>query len=118
MLDGLKSTFTRKRIEQSDIHRRLNSVYPDAPQWWFIVLFLLALAMDFGALTDHVPEAPKWVHLSIIVLMLVTSHHLWGSFNPHSSGGHNDRCYRQYYHIECHWRTHRRLCRSRQCFSC
>jgi hypothetical protein len=65
ILDGLKSTFTRKRTEQSDIHRRLNSVYPDAPQWWFIVLFLLALAMAFGALTVHVPEAPKWVQLSV-----------------------------------------------------
>jgi fatty acid desaturase len=59
-------------VRYCDIHRRLNSAYPDAPQWWFAALFLLAFAMAFGALTVYVPEAPKWV-LALRFLILTFS---------------------------------------------
>lgn len=37
------------------------SVYPEVPQWWYIVVFILSTIMAFVALTIYVPEAPKWV---------------------------------------------------------
>jgi hypothetical protein len=54
----------RSEAKATDIHSRLIRVYPEVPQWWYAIVFLVSFALAFAALIIYVPEAPKWVRYS------------------------------------------------------
>jgi hypothetical protein len=60
---GLKSVFSRRyRLQQqADLHNRMMREYPEAPQWWYALLFVISFALAAGALSKWLPEAPIWV---------------------------------------------------------
>jgi hypothetical protein len=63
MLDAIQNTFQPKRRKEqiTDIHFKLISKYPEVPQWWYVVVFLISFVLAFVGLLIYVPEAPKWV---------------------------------------------------------
>ena len=65
MIDGIKKSFHTKGRGQgvTDIHYQLISKYPEVPHWWYVVVFVVSLAMAFAGLTIYVSDAPKWVFL-------------------------------------------------------
>ena len=60
----------RKSLKDNhDIHSRLMAHYPEAPQWWFIVLGLVAFGMAIGAVRGWDTKLPVW---GLIVALLIS----------------------------------------------
>lgn len=64
---ALWAGFRRARVEDDDIHSKLMRTYPEAPDWWYLVVVLLSIGMaivaievrrshnsSFRSLTDHI----------------------------------------------------------------
>jgi OPT family small oligopeptide transporter len=59
--------------DADDIHLKLMSVYPEVPQWWYIVIFLVNLALAIGAIRGYPTQMPVWSLFLALLLSIVLS---------------------------------------------
>jgi OPT family small oligopeptide transporter len=61
----------RSLSEQPDVHARLMSRYPQVPDWWYVVMFLVTFV--FGVITIEVwhTEMPVWAFVLSLIIALV-----------------------------------------------
>ena len=50
--------FKAARDQEPDIHLMLMKNYPEAPEWWYAALFLLAVALGLGGILGYDSELP------------------------------------------------------------
>jgi OPT family small oligopeptide transporter len=57
--------------DRQDIHSRMMSKYPEAPDWWFIAVFILTLVIAIVCVKVYPVNIPVWFLFVIIGLSLV-----------------------------------------------
>ncbi|PLW16948.1 hypothetical protein PCANC_13911 [Puccinia coronata f. sp. avenae] len=57
----------------SDVHCRLMSVYPEVPQWWFMIIGIIATGMSIFSIVYYETQMPVWglVFAFAIALVLI-----------------------------------------------
>lgn len=63
--------FKAARNQGDDIHMRLMRKYPEAPDWWFAVLFLAMTAMAFAAVLAYPTHLTWWGFILAIIISFV-----------------------------------------------
>ncbi|KAI6101091.1 OPT oligopeptide transporter protein-domain-containing protein [Pisolithus croceorrhizus] len=67
--------------EQPDIHARLMSVYPQVPDWWYLVLFVIMFALGVVSFEVWPTYLPVWAFVvALLIGMLACISHLSESF--------------------------------------
>ncbi|KAF7313426.1 OPT oligopeptide transporter [Mycena chlorophos] len=69
--DIIRRTHSNLKLER-DVHARLMSVYPEAPQWWFAVLGAISILFIFIAIGLS-PDAGLPVWAAILAILVATS---------------------------------------------
>ncbi|KAH8896634.1 OPT family small oligopeptide transporter [Thozetella sp. PMI_491] len=68
--------FRTARNQEPDIHMKMIKKYDEAPDWWYLVLFVLALGLGFATCAAYDSQLPWWgfiiANLLAIVFMLPT----------------------------------------------
>ncbi|KAI8981836.1 OPT family small oligopeptide transporter [Mycotypha africana] len=59
------------RQKNDDIHAKLMDSYKEVPDWWYAVLFVIALALSFVTVICFPSDMPWWSLIIAIVLALV-----------------------------------------------
>ncbi|KAJ7626771.1 small oligopeptide transporter [Mycena rosella] len=57
--------------EQPDIHARLMSVYPQVPEWWYLILFLSMFALGIISIEVWPTQMPVWAFVLALVISFV-----------------------------------------------
>lgn len=72
-VDLYKSLFKRKGAYEGydDPHTRMMSKYPEAPDWWFLVIFAITIAIAIVCLKVYPMETPVWFLFVIVGLSIV-----------------------------------------------
>ncbi|KAK7932488.1 OPT family small oligopeptide transporter [Apiospora marii] len=63
--------FKAARNQEPDIHLRLMKKYQDAPDWWYLMLFVGSIAMGLGTVLGYNSQLPWWAFFVSILLALV-----------------------------------------------
>ncbi|TLD38096.1 small oligopeptide transporter [Venturia nashicola] len=63
--------FKAARNQEPDIHMKLMSKYPDAPDWWYGALFVVAVALGLATTLGFPSQLPWWAFFFSIILGLV-----------------------------------------------
>ncbi|KAG0167683.1 hypothetical protein DFQ28_010237 [Apophysomyces sp. BC1034] len=63
--------FKNARQESDDIHARLMDAYPEVPDWWYAVLFVIALGLSFVTIVLWPSDMPWWALIVAVVLALI-----------------------------------------------
>ncbi|CUM64838.1 uncharacterized protein PRCAT00002453001 [Priceomyces carsonii] len=50
---------------------RMNSVYPEAPEWWFLIVFFSALACGIASIRGYETDTPVWALFFALFFSLV-----------------------------------------------
>ncbi|KAJ7691331.1 OPT oligopeptide transporter, partial [Mycena rosella] len=58
----------RNLHEQPDIHARLMSVYPQVPEWWYLILFLSMFALGIISIEVWPTQMPVWAFVLALVI--------------------------------------------------
>lgn len=56
------------RNQEPDIHLKLMQKYPDAPDWWYIALFLASVALGLGTALGFDSQLPWWAFFVSVIL--------------------------------------------------
>ncbi|EPS39632.1 hypothetical protein H072_6564 [Dactylellina haptotyla CBS 200.50] len=56
------------RNQEDDIHMKLMKKYKDSPEWWYVVLFLIMLAMAFASVLAYDTGLKWWAFIISIIL--------------------------------------------------
>jgi len=59
------------RDQEPDIHMKLMKKYVEAPDWWYLALFLAALALGLGTALGYDSQLPWWTFLISILLATI-----------------------------------------------
>ncbi|KAF9547798.1 hypothetical protein EC957_007744 [Mortierella hygrophila] len=61
------------RLENEDIHSRLMRVYPEVPDWWYLSLFIISLALSFVAciVYDYMPWWAVFLAMAIAIFFVL-----------------------------------------------
>ncbi|KAJ7691304.1 OPT oligopeptide transporter protein-domain-containing protein [Mycena rosella] len=54
--------------EQPDIHARLMSVYPQVPEWWYLILFLSMFVLGIISIEVWPTQMPVWAFVLALVI--------------------------------------------------
>ncbi|KAG8699351.1 hypothetical protein FRC08_005363, partial [Ceratobasidium sp. 394] len=73
---GFKSLIRRKdpRQDNKDVHNRLMAVYPEAPEWWYACLLLVAIALGLVAILaypTHTTVGALFMGLALALVFIV-----------------------------------------------
>ncbi|EJD55068.1 OPT-domain-containing protein [Auricularia subglabra TFB-10046 SS5] len=69
MLNGIKNM----RVEKDDIHAKLMRSYPEVPDWWYAVVFVVFFALAIVAVEHWDTGVPVWaLLLALIIAILYT----------------------------------------------
>ncbi|KAF3917703.1 hypothetical protein AA313_de0210203 [Arthrobotrys entomopaga] len=63
--------FRAARNQEDDIHMKLMKKYKDSPEWWYLVLFVVMLAMAFASVLAWDTGLDWWAFILSIVLAAV-----------------------------------------------
>ena len=102
---GFKGLFSKKHRDKyyTDVHNRLMRAYPETPQWWFVALYVTALALAAFALRKFLPDTPIWVSLSYKVELTSGSWVCLRNFDrAPCTNGHNRFSHWLVGPVECH----------------
>lgn len=50
--------FKTARNQEPDVHLRLMRNYPEAPEWWYAVLFLVSIALGLAGVLGYNSQLP------------------------------------------------------------
>lgn len=59
------------RNQEPDIHMRLMAKYQDAPEWWYLTLFVISLALGLATALGYDSQLPWWAFFVAILLAIV-----------------------------------------------
>lgn len=59
------------RNQEPDIHMRLMAKYREAPDWWYLVLFVVSVFLGLGTILGYSSQLPWWTYFVSIGLALV-----------------------------------------------
>ncbi|KAJ1956537.1 hypothetical protein EC988_001293 [Linderina pennispora] len=62
--------FKDARSSIDDVHARLMRAYPEVPDWWYAVLFVVAFAMAMVTITCFPSDTPWWGMILALVLAI------------------------------------------------
>ena len=69
LLNGLKNM----RVEKDDIHAKLMRHYPEVPDWWYLIIFVVFFSLAIVAVEHWDTSVPVWaLVLSIAIAVLYT----------------------------------------------
>ncbi|KAF2670668.1 small oligopeptide transporter [Microthyrium microscopicum] len=60
--------FRNVRAEPKDIHMKLMQSYPEVPQWWFITMFVIMLAIGLATVLHYPLQLPWWAFFVSILM--------------------------------------------------
>jgi hypothetical protein len=67
--------WTRLRLarkqEPQDVHMRHMAKYREAPDWWYCVLFLIAIAFGLATVLGYSSQCPWWAYFVSLLIALV-----------------------------------------------
>ncbi|KAI0018081.1 small oligopeptide transporter [Xylariomycetidae sp. FL0641] len=63
--------FKLARNQEDDVHMRLMKKYRDAPDWWYIALFIIMIGLSFAVVAAWPTEFPAWAYVICILVPLV-----------------------------------------------
>lgn len=63
--------FRAARNQEPDIHMKLMKKYKDAPDWWYLVLLVLSLALGFATVEGYPSQLPWWAFIIANLLAMV-----------------------------------------------
>ncbi|KAK9781503.1 putative OPT family small oligopeptide transporter [Seiridium cardinale] len=63
--------FKAARNQEPDVHLELMKKYPEAPDWWYVVLFVATTAMGLATCLAYDSQLPWWTYFISIILALV-----------------------------------------------
>lgn len=69
----IAAQFRNSKTEKPDIHMKLMMKYPDVPEWWYGILFVLMLILSLVTVLAYPTEFAWWAFLMSIVLATVMS---------------------------------------------
>ncbi|KAI1369950.1 OPT family small oligopeptide transporter [Xylaria arbuscula] len=59
------------RDQEPDIHMKLIKKYADAPDWWYLALLLISVALGLGTAVGYDTQLPWWTFIISILLALI-----------------------------------------------
>ncbi|TGJ86424.1 hypothetical protein E0Z10_g2398 [Xylaria hypoxylon] len=63
--------FKAARNQEPDIHMKMMRKYTDAPDWWYLALLLISVALGLGTTLGYDTQLPWWTFFISIILSLV-----------------------------------------------
>lgn len=63
--------FKAARNQEPDVHLEMMKKYPEAPDWWYVVLFVITTAMGLACCLAYDSQLPWWAYFVSIILALV-----------------------------------------------
>lgn len=63
--------FRKARDQPADIHLKLMKAYPEVPEWWYVALFLVSMALGLACVLAYPSQLPWWGFLLSILLATV-----------------------------------------------
>lgn len=63
--------FKTARNQEADVHMRLMKKYKDAPDWWYLVLFVISVCLGLATVLAYPSQLPWWAYFVSIILALV-----------------------------------------------
>jgi hypothetical protein len=63
--------FKRMKVEKDDIHAKLMRNYPEVPDWWYAIAFVLFFALAIIAMEVWKTGVPVWSLLLAVLLPVV-----------------------------------------------
>lgn len=67
LLNGIK----KMKVETDDIHAKLMRGYPEVPDWWYLLSFLVFFALAVVAVEVWHTEVPVWALLLSVLLPMI-----------------------------------------------
>lgn len=67
LINGLK----KMRIEKDDIHAKLMRNYPEVPDWWYLLSFVLFFALAIVAMEVWHTGVPVWALLLAVLIPII-----------------------------------------------
>ncbi|KAF2709743.1 small oligopeptide transporter [Pleomassaria siparia CBS 279.74] len=67
------SQFKNSKTEKADIHQKLMAKYPEVPEWWYGILFLLMFALSLVTVLAYPTEFEWWAFIMAISFATVMS---------------------------------------------
>lgn len=62
--------FRAARDQEPDVHMRLMKKYAEAPDWWYLGLFLVSLGLGFATTEGYASQLPWWAFVVAILMAL------------------------------------------------
>ncbi|RYC61439.1 hypothetical protein CHU98_g4774 [Xylaria longipes] len=67
----LKAHFKQGRTQEDDVHMHLMKKYKDAPDWWYLVLFVVMVGLSFAVCTAWPTGFPAWAYVICIIIPII-----------------------------------------------
>jgi OPT family small oligopeptide transporter len=67
----IKTQWKLARQQEDDVHMRLMKKYKDAPDWWYIVLFVVMVGLSFAVVCGWDTHFPWWAYIICMILPIV-----------------------------------------------
>ncbi|KAI1263905.1 OPT family small oligopeptide transporter [Xylariaceae sp. FL1019] len=67
----IKTQFQLARNQEDDVHMRLMKKYDDAPDWWYLTLFVIMLGLSFAVVAAWPTNFPAWAYVICIIIPIV-----------------------------------------------
>ncbi|ROW08543.1 hypothetical protein VPNG_06194 [Cytospora leucostoma] len=59
------------RSQEPDIHMKIMKKYKDAPEWWYLVLFVISMGLGLGTALGYDSQLPWWAFFVAVILAIV-----------------------------------------------
>ncbi|ORY61765.1 OPT family small oligopeptide transporter [Pseudomassariella vexata] len=59
------------RNQEPDVHLKMMRKYVDAPDWWYVVLFVITMALGLGTCLGYDSQIPWWAFFVSVIMVLV-----------------------------------------------
>lgn len=63
--------FRTARDQEPDVHLKMIKKYVDAPDWWYVALCLVSVALGLGTVLGYDSQLPWWAFFVSVILALV-----------------------------------------------
>lgn len=67
----LMRQFKEARNQEDDIHMKMMKKYQDAPDWWYIALYILMFAISIGVVAGWDTHFPVWAYILCMIIPII-----------------------------------------------